>query len=99
MGLWKRPGREPAGDDGAERPPSPFENTIGVTQSQILSVSPNAQEKTIGVTQSQILSVSPNASNTEPPTPPPPSRPVEKSLWGGDVLASDEFAPDAQRSA
>lgn len=66
MGLWKR-----------SDPPPPAENTIGVTQSQILSVSPTRLQ--------------------EPPTPPRPSRPVEMSLWGGKVLAADDFAPDARR--
>ncbi|HEX6838234.1 MAG TPA: hypothetical protein VF334_16775 [Polyangia bacterium] len=68
MGSWKR-----------SDPPPPAENTIGVTQSQILSVSPTRLQ--------------------EPPTPPRPSRPVEMSLWGGKVLAADDFAPDGTRKA
>ena len=52
----------------------------------------------MGVTQSQILSVTP-ARMPEPPTPPRRRRPSELSLWGGNVLAADDFAPDAKRGA
>jgi hypothetical protein len=61
-------------------------------------MSNRSPEKTIGVTQSQILSTSP----TRPEPPPPPRRkaappPQEMSVWGGNVLLSDDFTPDAGR--
>src|SRR5437899_272932 len=78
MSIWKRADREPSNDRTA--PPN------------------HAQENTLGVTQSQILSTSP----VQPPTPPalrlraaPP--PKDMSMWGGNVLGSDDFAPDAGR--
>ncbi len=59
-------------------------------------------EKTIGITPSQILEIAPGS-----PAQPPPSRAAgatqpgrrvpELSWWGGNVLRSEDFAPDAGR--
>jgi hypothetical protein len=57
---------------------------------------PPPAEKTLGVTQSQILSVSPARMQDPPPTP-RRRRPSEVSLWGGNVLAADDFTPEGKR--
>src|SRR5215831_3767392 len=59
-------------------------------------------EKTIGITPSQILEISPG--RPVQPRPPqaagaaqPRQRTPELSWWGGNVLRSEDFAPDAGR--
>jgi len=86
MSIWKRPDRERSAaseDDRAGRSSHLPEKTIGVTQSQILSTSP---------VQPELPRVPPAAPRRRAAPPP-----AEMSVWGGNVLLSDEFAPDAGR--
>jgi hypothetical protein len=77
MSFWKR--RDPSTDfDEPKRSP---ENTLGVTESQILSAAPSPPQ--------------PPRPPVAPPRPQGARVRGDMSLWGGKVLPADEFAPEA----